>query len=141
MQPYALTPTFFAERHAEIDPSLSAAIFADLQAAGLLNATGFSGYPTDQAPQAEWVTPFFWVPGARLGALLQHLQQVVWPAQAGRCPQRAVRRAGEVLLPEDGRHGPAAPRLHARLHRDLLRLAGRCVAVCVHGVSEAGGMM
>lgn len=48
MQPYPFYPLFFSERIPEVDPTMSAAIYGDLQAAGIMNATGFTSYPTDQ---------------------------------------------------------------------------------------------
>ena len=53
MQPYPFYPLFFSERIPEVDPTMSAAIYGDLQAVGIMNATGFTSYPTDQPEDVD----------------------------------------------------------------------------------------
>ncbi|BDA41019.1 hypothetical protein COCOBI_01-6740 [Coccomyxa sp. Obi] len=62
MEPYPFEPSTFSEVFRDIDPALSADIYEDLQAAGIINATGFSDYPCDQpeeimAPKRDSLHP------------------------------------------------------------------------------------
>ncbi len=54
MEPYPFDPSNFNELFPNIDPEWSAAIYKDLQAAGLINATGFSNYPCDKPEEIMW---------------------------------------------------------------------------------------
>ncbi len=58
MEPYPFDPSSFNKLFPTIDADLSAAIYKDLQAAGLINATGFSNYPCDQ-PEEIMCAPDF----------------------------------------------------------------------------------
>lgn len=49
MEPYALEPEIFSKRIPEIDAALSATIYKDLVAVGMINTTGFSRFPPDTA--------------------------------------------------------------------------------------------
>lgn len=48
MEPYPFDASSFNKLFPSIDPDLSAAVYKDLQAAGIINATGFSNYPCDK---------------------------------------------------------------------------------------------
>ncbi|EIE26405.1 hypothetical protein COCSUDRAFT_58942 [Coccomyxa subellipsoidea C-169] len=53
MEPYALTPATFSERVPDITFALSSTLYEELQAAGIVNATGFTMYPHDLEDRAR----------------------------------------------------------------------------------------
>lgn len=50
-EPYPLEPDAFSERFTNMGPALSAAIYAELQAAGFIDAAGFCNYPQKQSEE------------------------------------------------------------------------------------------
>ena len=59
MEPYALTPTTFSERVPDITSALSSTLYEELQAAGIVNATGFTMYPHDLEHRARQCASYF----------------------------------------------------------------------------------
>ena len=62
MQPYPLHSTFFSDRSPGIDPEHSQAVYGDLQAAGIIDESGYSNFPSDQATEDVQCVPEDYLP-------------------------------------------------------------------------------